>query len=326
MQCVNCGFENIPGQSTCIRCQSQLNLADVSVRPPRASARARRMALRLRRLCPPGWFERVWRRWPAFRTLWRLSVPGLWLLHDGRKRWAWYLFGGWVTFLLVSVFLAGSAVTDWTLLGAIGLHVVSITLWMAPGMSADSLQRRLLMGLLLFVGLRFAVYGPVSNLIGRAVKPLQLAEVREGALIRSGDVLLYAGDWFRSEPLERGDLVVYRIEAQSGRGFYIHDGYGVDRVVGLPGDDVLLLKGALTVNGAEVTARPLGEIVTLPDFELHVPEGKVAILPSLFTLTIPRNAEYEPFMASLASVDQKNVGRVWLRYRPWTRFGNLDGG
>src|SRR5580692_5370624 len=123
MQCMNCGFQNMPGTEVCGRCTTSLGLATavMDVHPPRAS----RTAKRARRVLPikKAWFrtrdalhaDDVSARLrhasgslPPFPIFARMIIPG-WSHFFLKQRLRGHLFfWGFVTCLLPSFLMYGS--------------------------------------------------------------------------------------------------------------------------------------------------------------------------------------------------------------------------
>jgi signal peptidase I len=61
---------------------------------------------------------------------------------------------------------------------------------------------------------------------------------------------------FLSQPVERGDIVVFKVPRDEGRDF--GEDY-IKRIVGLPGDRIQMIKGILHINGEAVKRVPAGE-------------------------------------------------------------------
>lgn len=92
--------------------------------------------------------------------------------------------------------------------------------------------------------------------------------------------LLPQGRLFGREP-ERGDVVVFRPPPEPERDF-------IKRLVGLPGDRIQVIDGALHINGQAVERESLGEV----DFESE--SGFIERVPA-FRETLPGGASYVTF-------------------------------
>jgi hypothetical protein len=107
----------------------------------------------------------------------------------------------------------------------------------------------------------------------------------------------------------------------------VRDGFGLDRIVGVPGDYVELKKGRLLVNGQPPRPEemPLGRTTELVDFAFRVGRGQYAIVPSRLDLAIYGKAQAVPILQQISLVSDDDVlGRVVLRLRPWSRFGRIQ--
>jgi len=343
MECLNCGFENIPGTPTCARCQSVLNLGDVAVVPRRASS------LRLVTRVLRGWYwfrTRLptlpgllphWRPLTFEPVAWRalaltLVVPGLGHLREGHRRFGWVLLGLWLAFLLAAVVTVAGPWSIWWLMGAIAVHATALTSLQAANLAFERILVRMLFGALLFLGLQWLVYVPITRLVEHVVVPLQLVNFASGPVLSNNDGILYEGPWVRPATFARGELVVYSIPAfgTEGRhgGYFVPEGFGVDRVLGLPGERVQSRDGVLTINGvpAEPPVTPLGgwpfalDDVTLGPYEY-------AIIPSQLALFVPnamRGGLPSGVVRHLTVVSQERIlGRVLLRVQPWRHAGTV---
>jgi signal peptidase I len=183
--------------------------------------------------------------------------------------------------------------------------------------------------LVLFLGLRWVIYGSIGWLAGQFFAPFLVAGMLPGNLIQDGDAVLHEGSWTRPETFHRGDLVVYRVGGSryAQPGYVVPEGFGLDRVVGVPGDDVQLKEGRLLVNGQPPGPEqmPLGKVSPLVDFAFRVENGQYAIVPSRLDLAIHGTVQAAPILQQIALVSDNDVlGRVVLRLRPWSRFGRIQ--
>lgn len=86
--------------------------------------------------------------------------------------------------------------------------------------------------------------------------------------LEDGQRLLVDRLTYRFRPPERGDVIVFRYPANPREHF-------IKRIIGIPGDEVLITRGTVYVNGVPLdekyvngpmfTARPFGPIVVEPD-------------------------------------------------------------
>lgn len=72
-----------------------------------------------------------------------------------------------------------------------------------------------------------------------------------------GDYIMAREDYYRSVAPARGDLVIHRVPGRDARELY------VERVAGLPGDEIRIVAGVLHINGAPVDRAPNGNHVSI---------------------------------------------------------------
>ncbi len=338
MECLNCGFENIPGTPTCVRCQSVLNVGEVGVIPRRASSL--RLATRLLRAwywlatrLPnltahlPRWRPVTFEPVPWLAVILTLVLPGLGHLQEGHRRFGRILLGLWLAFLLAAVVTLTGPWSIWCLMGAITVHAAALISLQAGNLAFERILVRLLFGLALFLGLQWLVYVPITGLLEHAVVPLHLTNFTSGPVLSGGDGILYEGPWLRPANFTRGELVVYMIGPIHGPGFLLREGLGVDRVIGLPGEQVQFRDGVLLINGAPVDppVTPLGAWV-LPVLDMTLGPHDYAIVPSQLRLILPHARDPVPSdtLRSLTVVPEDRIlGRVLWRVRPWRHAGTV---
>jgi hypothetical protein len=151
--------------------------------------------------------------------------------------------------------------------------------------------------------------------------------VRPNELLNERDMLLYTGPWFRRSSPGRGALVVYRLQQPPQGGMVVRPGFGLDRVVGLPGDHIDLRDGLLRVNGETPPPdlAPLGDLRPFPSMEFTAADGEYVILPSLLNWRVhgfdPRVAG--TLLSQVSRVPEARVeGAVIWRVRPLRRMGS----
>ncbi len=328
----------MPGLSSCGRCESPLAMEALSVQPQRASAL--RIGTRVEQLLNVG--RRVahipldykWPRWVPrsvaphlWPTLVRSFVPGLGHLRIGNRIAGWAFLGVWSAFVLGGLMTFPSETTVWLFSGAIATHAAAVVSVFAEDLSYQSLAMRGLFGILLFISLRQLVYVPIDLIFEQCWVPFVIPErFTSGPVLVAGDGVLFDGPWLQPEKYQRGDVVLYNIESMRGHQFYSLDGYGLDRIVGVPGDRVVVRKGQLLVNGAAPQAghNPLGPTTTLPDIALQLGEAEYAILPSRIPVASANAIIRQQFVQKISSVDVSSIlGRIRWRLQPLSRVGKV---
>ncbi len=344
MECPNCSFQNTPGMTTCVRCQSRLDFSDVYFLPPRArgSVKVRHVrrrlgasSFRLRERCSAAtqWLDDQLHPdvdWPA--VLWSI-VPGLGHLRLGHRTVGLVALAAWLSLLV----LAGANIATgrgWLFaILAIGLHCFVVSLLLAPALSQLPVRQRMLIGFVTYLALIATLYGPVTLVSRTCFRLIPIDGVRTTATLANGDIILCSGTWTTPRSFHPGDLVVYEIRGLNSQGVMIEPGLGLDRIVGLPGDRVTSDGHVLTVNGVALPPDrlPIGGLSSLPILDFVVGAGEYAILPSALNWRAhgpPQNVQRltDRMIASTSRVREEDLlGRAWWRLRPWGRFGPLPG-
>jgi signal peptidase I len=215
----------------------------------------------------------------------------------------------------------------WYFSGAIATHAAAVASVFAEDLSYHNLAMRGLFGVLLFISLRQLVYVPINMLVEQCFVPFVIPErFMPGPVLMAGDGVLFEGPWLRPEQYHRGDVVLYDIPSVSGRQFYSNEGYGIDRIVGIPGDSIVVRKGRLLVNGETPPdgQGPLGSAESLPDIVLMLGDGQYAVFPTRIPLT-GANADIRQQLIQIVSTTNLTSihGRIRWRLKPWSRFGKV---
>jgi hypothetical protein len=343
MQCPSCGFQNLPGLERCARCLSQLVLDHIDVHPYRASDRwARWRAWRTQG--PARWLEPLrWllRRLGGLVTVQRgpvpdmarrlpsalLSVvPGLGLAACGRWRLGCILLGICLAALLGFVVFMGSWIGVLFMGLVFGVHSYAIQRCLIQRGDYVPRGMAISIGLLIFLLLYLAVYPAAGWVVNGVVRfePL-VGDLREGRL-RQGDVLMVRGRWLRPPRYQPGDLVSYRIPEMRGQGWITREGASIDRVLGAPGDHVVIRNGGLIVNGKPMLGgvRPVGGLPLPDNYEATVPADAYFILPSLPALGghYGQGAPVSAMIRAVSIVPYRDIrGRVIMIVGPPWRIG-----
>ncbi len=114
----------------------------------------------------------------------------------------------------------------------------------------------------------------------------------------------------------RGDVIVFK---QSGRE---HDYYDVKRVVGLPGEVVQIVDGAVYINGKEMPEKINCERMAIPGLakdSLTLEEGEY------FVLGDNRNNSEDSRFANVGTIVRAEiVGKAWLRLNEFGFIGTMN--
>ncbi len=339
MECPNCTFQNMPGTKACVRCRGLLDFSGVSVMPPRAKGpRALRRVNRAVAVTGAGARNVVEDavvalRLPSSRGVrWRdigwSVLPGLGHIRRGQRALGWLILAAWSGVLLMAAADAGSNVSLLLCFGAVSIHSLAISLMLSEFIQQMPMFRRVMFGLGLYWVIFAILYYPASLAMGRCVRILPVEGVRKCAALDNGDVLLYSGEWTRPSQWQRGDVVVFQIQASTMPGGYIQGGFGVDRIVGLPGDHVMVKGGEIFVNDQPLPRElyPFGGTTGITDVELKAMDGEYIVLPTLLRWAIHGNAAgyVKQLIERVSVVPESSIsGSVIGRLRPWSRAGSL---
>jgi signal peptidase I len=115
---------------------------------------------------------------------------------------------------------------------------------------------------------------------------------------------------------QRGDVAVFRAPPQPDADY-------IKRIIGLPGESVLVRGGRVFING-----RPLEEsyIDFLASYDFP-PNGQPIVVPdgNYFVLGDNRPESFDSHLGWFVPVDNL-IGRAWLRYWPPTELGVIQSG
>lgn len=299
MQCNQCGFENLPGLTVCIRCGSVLEATQsIHVHPPRAAAWAKQvrpfqywinhfLGFRIGKTFADfmGSRLKVKSSFGIDIACMLLSViPGLGHLLSNRFKDRLPYIGVCYLSLAVGLTFFG------TLLGGVGIGLgAALHAWLivdAGGLtigsgSSTGLSRTIL--LLLSGLLLFGLYGGIRNQVGNHFRGIYAGSDIPHCGVDQGDYLIAWSQSGERPAYERGDVVMYWTEARDlSPGVRFGGGFLVGPIVGLPGETLVFNREAVIVsrNGETVRVIPnenLG-LGTLTD-TIEVPEDAYFCIP-----------------------------------------------
>ncbi len=262
MRCQRCKFENIPGQKTCIKCGSVLEVTStaINVHPPRMQRwkkpfRDVLRSMRKGKAIPQD--KAKSHLTPRVKEIFNDSFLGLFLsIIPGLAHWVqnrfreirWY-FLAWLVLLLSGLFLYGSAAGFICLGLAIGVHA-AIALQYGILKDLINLREKIIMVILVLIGLtfmyRFIPRMPPLNLdAGYSILTIPYYNVE------ADDYLLSRGGLDEKDLLQRGSLVLIHPATFGVYGRIVTRGNNtiIGEIVGLAGEKVQIANGVFIVDG-----------------------------------------------------------------------------
>jgi signal peptidase I len=175
-----------------------------------------------------------------------LLVPGLAFYADGQRSIAKAIICGYLLAGLIFLIWLGYPFANLISGLMIGTHVTCILYLLRRQLSGAHLAIRLLVPLGLLLGLSQLVYMPLLGLVqNHLFMPLQM----------HGQVFVVQRQTFPLS-VRRGDCIAYQV-AEFRLGMYrVEAGYGLDRVIGLPGDRIQFMTNQFLVNDVPHPLQP----------------------------------------------------------------------
>jgi hypothetical protein len=168
-----------------------------------------------------------------------LFVPGVAFRLRRERLLGNAILGAYVLLAFVFVLGLGSLVGNVAFGVMLSLHATSLLCLLGPWLNHARLFFRLLAALAVVVMLSGLIYMPIRNHIQqRWLIPLRV----EGRVIIVQTVTSAAA-------VQAGDWVAYRIDGDGARGLVIREGFALQRVMGMPGDEIHFTRDAVKING-----------------------------------------------------------------------------
>jgi type IV secretory pathway protease TraF len=263
MRCRRCKFENIPGQETCIKCGSALEIKStaINIYPPRMAKwkkpfRDLLRSMRKGKVVPQTDIKSS--SSARFKEFFSDSVSGLFLsIIPGFAHWMqnrfkeirWYFFA-WAVLLLSGLFLYGSPPGFICFGLAIGVHA-AIALQYGIIKDLTNIAEKIVTVILVLIGLTF-----LYRLIPRM--PFLNFTGGHSSLtipyhnLEAGDYLLARDGLDENDLLQRGSLVLIRPATFRGygrRGLLSGNDTVIGEIVGLPGEKLQIINDVFIVDG-----------------------------------------------------------------------------
>jgi len=167
----------------------------------------------------------------------------------------------------------------------------------------------LLLALGLYLVINFAIQ--TVHVIGSSMFPTVVDQ----------DYLVATKIDYRLHPPQRGDIIIMRDPYDSSRDF-------IKRVVGVPGDRILIRQGQVYVNGHQLKETYLNseawtENADWPLGDTPNPQGVLLPADEFFVMGDNRNHSSDSRVFGPVKRDQIEA-RAWLRVLPLSRFGPVD--
>ena len=129
--------------------------------------------------------------------------------------------------------------------------------------------------------------------------------------LENADKVLIDKVIYKADDLKRYDIIVFD---------YNHSNVYVKRIVGLPGEKVMIIEGEVYVNGKKLRDDPLlndtMEYAGIAENSIQLGEDEY------FVLGDNRNNSYDSRYEQVGIVNKSSIiGRVWLRLFPISKFG-----
>ena len=343
MQCQRCSFENMPGLTVCVRCGAVLDASSpVDVNPPRAgrsklfrpigywlNRRLRYHVFDMAQAAPERYDVKLARERRDLVLAMVSVVPGLGHLLKGELGRIKILWPVWAGVLLLGLVLYGSRMGGLLIGAAMAVHAWILCDAGAFRKRIEQWYGRVLVVLGAFALLLFGVYAPMRYAVGRVVRtayaPVAFAE--EG--IRARDLLLVWLRAYRDEAPRRGDLMLCNFRGRDripGAGYVIGGGRSIVRLLGMPGDRIVIEGGEIAVFKGEL---PMGTF-PVPDYlasermGIVVPNDRYYCLPPTLSRVGGGGGAIEAasreYMRSTGLVSCSDIeGRVFMVYNPISR-------
>jgi len=338
MRCERCKFENIPGQSTCIKCGSVLEISTAltDIYPPRMSRwekpfrnfsrsiRKNRAILYIHaKLHTPQWLRDVLGDMTVGVFL--CIIPGLGHLINKRFKEIWWYFLAWIVLLLTGIFFYGTNYGYFFIGLAIGIHVVIAILY---GLFKDleSFREKAAVFFFLLIGFLF-----LYRFVPRMIFPYLTGSYSSMDIpyynVSEGDYLLARSDIDREIILDRGSLVVFNPVAIGGHQprRIRSNRTTIGEITGLPGENIQILKGVFIIDGQplDVEQYPVPGWLRNRTFSFIIPKDSYFV-SSRYNITAHGIVLTDSNIIQVCIVNKSSIeAKAFMRWLPIARRGFL---
>lgn len=346
IKCIKCGLENLDHVSICVECgnpliQDEDTKAELILYPPRAGK------FKFFRI----FFYKILRNTGSLNTKqpeknenehngrpwgellldladfkWALAsvIPGFGHVLQKRYYRAFMFFALWLACILFGIFFYGRIISNICFGCAIAIHASAAFDCLPLSLPFfNNIRSRvsIMASLLIFTIICYYLF---FNIVNDRIFGTWINYARAEPFFLRGDFLLVQ----RQDNYKRGDIVFYETHGQWGsRGydanFYIPPGIFFDRIVGLPGENIEIIKGKIFVNDKPLNPEyyPIKQDM-VRDMKVVLAENQYFIYDSLS----PRQNQFPIELLRLHNVvEEDNIqGRAFMIYAPLSRIKFID--
>ncbi len=337
MRCERCKFENIPGQKTCVKCGSILEIRTraIDVHPPRMAnwkKSFREMARLMRQIyIAPRQNDNRFHFQTRIKEILNDDfvgliisiIPGLAHLIKGRFNEIRWYFWGWLVSLLLALFLY-SSLAGFILLGlSIAVHG-AIGLRYGIMQTLTNAREKIVTVILVLIALT-VIYRFIPHLIFPALAGGYSSVTIPHDNIITGDYILAWRNVDKGIQLPRGSLVMVHPAYYNGHNRIVtrSGDLALGEIVGLAGEEVQIAGGAYIINGKELDKEkyPVPEWLRNVNFSIMVPE-KSYFVSMRYNLTAYGMALNNSDIRNICITTADDIeAKAFMRWWPLSRRG-----
>ena len=153
-------------------------------------------------------------------------------------------------------------------------------------------------------------------IIEYAVEKTTMMGVSMNTTLNEGDkIIINKMAYLRKEP-QRNDVIVFS-QSKTGHGYY-----NIKRVIGLPGETVEIINGAVFIDGAK-----LNEVIPVEPMRVAGLADEAIVLGEneFFVLGDNRNYSEDSRFANIGIIVRNDIiGKAWLRLEPFSIIDKIN--